>query len=113
MTYWTWSFDHIVLGEIPDVLIIPADFIIKEPMKSVIANNTTIPDGAISNGYEIIIPATVENTENDIERIIVCLNERLNIIAVTFGITKSAETKSTPTNCIDVTTVIPAIAINK
>ena len=98
---------------IPVVFIIPADFIIKEPMNSVIANNTTIPDGAISNGYEIIIPATVENTENDIERIIVCLNERLNIIAVTFGITKSAETKSTPTNCIDVTTVTPAIAINK
>ena len=49
---------------VPVVFIIPADFIIKEPMKSVIANSTTIPDGAISNGYEIIIPATVENIKS-------------------------------------------------
>jgi len=54
----------LVLGEIPAVLIIPADLIIREPTKSVIANNTTIPDGAMSNGYEIIIPATVENIKS-------------------------------------------------
>ena len=50
-----------------------------------------------------------ENTENEIEMIAVCLNPFPYIIAVTFGITNKAEINKTPTNWIDVTTVIPAI----
>jgi hypothetical protein len=74
-----------------------------------IANNTIVPAGVISKIYEISIPATTENIEKLIEIIAVCLNPLPYIIAVTFGITNRAEINKTPTSCIEVTTVIPAI----
>lgn len=74
-----------------------------------IAINTIVPAGVISKRYEMIIPATTENIEKLIEIIAVCLNPLPYIIAVTFGITKRAEISKTPTSCIEVTTVIPAI----
>ena len=76
VAHWTWSFYHVVLWEIPVVLMIPTDFIIKEPIKIAIANNTIHPDGSIPNGYAMIIPITTENNEKNVERVIVCLNER-------------------------------------
>jgi len=76
LAYWTWCFYHAVLGEMPAVLMIPDDLIIKEPIKIAIANNTIHPDGSIPNGYAMIMPITTENREKDVERLIVCLNER-------------------------------------
>jgi len=76
LAYWTWSFYHTDLGETPIVLTIPDDLIIKEPIKIAIASNTIHPDGSIPNGYAMIMPITTENREKDVERLIVCLNER-------------------------------------
>ena len=56
--------------------MIPEDLIIKEPIKIAIANKTIHPDGSIPNGYAMIMPITTENNEKDVERVIVCLNER-------------------------------------
>ena len=76
VAHWTWSFYHAVLGEKPAVLTIPVDLIIKEAIKIAIANNTIHPDGSIPRGYAMIIPITTENNEKNVERVIVCLNER-------------------------------------
>ncbi len=74
-----------------------------------IANRTIVPAGVISNTYDTSMPETTENIEKHIESSAVCLNPLPYIIAVTFGITKRAEISKTPTSCIEVTTVIPAI----
>ena len=61
---------------IPVVFTSPALFTISEPIKIAAATTTILPACEISNWYEMIMPETVANTANDIERIIVCLKER-------------------------------------
>ena len=77
---------------------IPNDLIPTVPPNRPIDNKTIVPAGVISNKYEIKIPATTENTEKAIEISAVCLKPLPYIIAVTLGITNSAEINKTPTS---------------
>jgi len=47
-----------------------------EPTKIAAATSTMHPDWAMSNWYDMIMPETVADMANDIERNIVCLKER-------------------------------------
>jgi hypothetical protein len=76
----------------------PADFIPIVHAKIPIDSKTIVPAGVISKTYETRIPATTEEMENPMESSAVCLNPFPYIIAVTFGITNSAEISKTPTN---------------
>ena len=66
--------------------------------KIAIDNKTIVPAGVISSIYESSIPPTTEETEKAIESNAVCLNPRPYSIAVTFGITNSAEINKIPTS---------------
>ena len=55
-----------------------------------------VPDGVISNTYDTKIPQITEETANAIERSAVCLKLLPYIIAVTLGITKSADINKIP-----------------
>ena len=97
LIHWL-SLDKILVARIPIV-----------PAKRPIDIKTIVPAGVISKTYETRIPTTTEKIENEMERSAVCLNPFPYIIAVTLGITKSAEISKTPTSWIEVTTVTPAI----
>ncbi len=74
------------------------DFMTIVKPKMPIDKSTIVPAGVISKTYETPIPATTENTAKQIESKAVCLNPFPYIIAVTFGITKSAEINNMPTS---------------
>ena len=58
----------------------------------------------INKKQEFMIYKTLQEAEKQLKAIV-----KPYIIAVTLGITNRAEINNTPTSCIDVTTVIPAI----
>ena len=57
-----------------------------------------VPAGVISNTYDTKIPHITAETANTMEISAVCLKLRPYIIAVTLGITNSAEINKIPTN---------------
>jgi hypothetical protein len=69
---------------------------------------TIVPPGDKLRIYDIVIPDNTENTPTKADINAVFLNPFPNIIAVMFGITVNEEISSTPTNRIDVITVILA-----
>ena len=94
-------------------LINPSDLKPIVPPKNANDKTTIDPDGVMSKIYEIIMPSITAETANEIESSAVCLKLLPYIIDVTLGITNRAEINNIPTNCIDVTTVIPARKINR
>ena len=69
---------------------------------------TIVPPGAKLRMYDIIIPDSPENTATKADINAVFLNPFPNIMAVILGITINDEISNTPTNRIDVITVILA-----
>ena len=69
---------------------------------------TIVPPGDKLVTYDIVIPDKTENTPTKADINAVFLNPFPNIIAVMLGITINEEISSTPTNRIDVITVILA-----
>jgi hypothetical protein len=78
-----------------------------------IETSTIVPPGAISHIYENIIPISTEQTAIIIDPIAVFLNPFPSIMAVILGITINEEIKSTPTNLIEVITVILASTMKR